>query len=192
MLFLRGEPCHWDWLLTHSLEDLPCKKPEWKLFFYSELLWWYNLLNNTTESSVAADLYGVEVNETFFPTCPWWSEQQNADSASELVTLLPANSLKDLAISGFLPALQLLLWEDRPACPLHCGVQSAALLSRSLQAPLLGSSYVRTGVSGCPLLLLVNCLSAISGFLQKKKKKGRQPSAGVNLFLIKIYIWHQE
>lgn len=51
-------------------------------------------------------------------------------------SLLPANSFKkDLAISGFLPALHLLLSADRPACPLHCGVQSAALLSRSLQAP---------------------------------------------------------
>lgn len=41
---------------------------------------------------------------------------------------------------------------------------------------------MRTRTISCLLLLLVNCLSAISRFLQIGRK-----SAGVNLFLIKIY-----
>lgn len=89
----------------------------------------------------------------------------------QLGSLLPAKSFKkDLAISGFFPVLHLWRSEDCLACPLHCGVQSAALAKVSLQDPFPCNSYVRTRMSNCSLLLPVNCLSAISRLLQKGKK----------------------
>lgn len=63
------------------------------------------------------------------------------------------------------------------------GVQSAALKT-SLQAPFPCSGYVRTGMIGLPTFIA--CELLVSDF-QSPTKKGRQSSAGVNLFLIKIY-----
>ena len=87
-------------------------------------------------------------------------------------------------MSGFRPVLHLPLSEGCPACPLLWGGVQSAALKKSLQAPFPCSGYVRTGMIG--LLTFIACESLVSDF-QSPTKKGRQSSAGVNLFLIKIY-----
>lgn len=141
--------------------------------FFVFFLWWYIV----TEPFVTADLRGGEQG-FIFPIYPWIMRSTKMLILLWLDTLLPANAFrKDLAISGFFPGLHLWLSGDCPAYPLHWGGSKC-----SLQDPFPCSNYVRTRTISCLLLLLVNCLSAISRFLQIGRK-----SASVNLFLIKIY-----
>lgn len=170
------------WAVSSRLEVLSPKRREWKLFFYSELLWRYNLLQRYDGAihNCWSLWRWTKLFFFFFPLLVHGSsEQWNADSATQLDTLLPANSFKnDLAMSGFRPVLHLL--------PALCSVGGGSKCSpENLQPPSHAAVTWGQGWAGCPLLLLVNRLSAISSLLQKKK--GRQSSAGVNLFLIKIY-----
>lgn len=114
------------WAVSSRLEVLSPKRREWKLFFYSELLWWYNLLQRYDGAihNCWSLWRWTKLFFFFFPLLVHGSsEQWNADSATQLDTLLPANSFKnDLAMSGFRPVLHLL-----PALCSGGGVQSAAL-----------------------------------------------------------------
>lgn len=139
------------------------------LFFFNSVF--YNGIiscSDMMEPSMTVDLCGAEQGFVF-PTCPWVVRATKCRLCLSWILCCQQSFQKHLAASGFLPVLHLLLSEDCPACPLHGGVRSAGQ-KVSLQDPSPRNGYVRTRMIGCQLLLLVNCLSAISRLLQKRKK----------------------
>lgn len=173
-----------DWAPTClRLSPTASMNESWWFFFYSEFLWWHNLLQ--WYDGAICDCWSLwRWTTLYFPHLSMGNEGNKMLTLPLLDTLLPANNFKrDLAISVFLPVLHLQLSEDCPACPLHWGVQSPALSWKwacrtPFHATVMWGQQWSVAHFYC---LWIACQQFLDSY-----KKGRK-SAGVNLFLIKIY-----
>lgn len=87
--------------------------------------------------------------------------------------LTPANNFKkDLAISGFLPVLHLLLSEDCPACPLHWGGRfKVQHLAESESAGPLSEQQLCEDKADHFYCLWIACQQFLGSYKKKKRKQ---------------------